>query len=332
MINDFKILKPKLIKINEISKNCSLIVIEPLERGFGYTLGNVLRRILLSSIPGYSVTELEIDGVLNEYSVKEGLLEDIIEVMLNLKNLSINLDDGLYEAILTINKKGIGPVLASDIISNNKFNVIDPNYVICNLTSSNSSISMNIKVELGKGYVSSLSKINQIKKNNNNNLLIGKLFIDAYYSPIKYVSYKVENIRLKDCSNLDKLILNIKTNGTISSELAIRKSVNILIDQLKNFINLDKNIINNKKDKKIKFNPILLLSINDLDFTVRSLNCLKNESIKYIGDLVQKTEIELLKTPNLGKKSLFEIKNILLSKGLTLGMKLDNWPPKNFKK
>ncbi len=331
MVSILESLEPKLIKINKVSNNSSLIILEPLERGFGNTLGNVLRRILLSSIPGYSITELEIDGITHEYDYKEGLLEDITEIILNLKNLSISLDDNLYESILTIDKKGIGPVLASDIKSVDKFNIVDPNYVICNLTSLNSSIFMRMKIELGKGYISSLSKIDKIKKNSND-LLIGKLFIDSYFSPIKCVSYNVENTRLKDCNGLDKLILNIKTNGTISPELAVRKAANILVNQLNIFVNLDKNIIDKKKNKKLKFDSILLSSVDDLDLTVRSANCLKTESIYYIGDLVQKTELELLKTPNLGKKSLSEIKNVLLSKGLKLGIKLDGWPPSNLKK
>ncbi len=331
MVNNLKFLEPKLIKISKVSDNSSLIILEPLEKGFGNTLGNVLRRILLSSIPGYSITELEIDGITHEYDHKEGLLEDITEIILNLKNLYISLGDNLSESILIIKKKGIGPVLGSDIKSNDKFNIINPNHVICNLTSIDSSISIRIKVELGKGYISSLSKIDNIKKDGNN-LLIGKLFVDSYFSPIKCVSYTVENTRLKNYDCLDKLILNIKTNGTIDSESAVRKAANILINQLKVFVNLDKNIVNKKKDKKLKFNSILLSSVDDLDLTVRSANCLKTESINYIGDLVQKTESELLKTPNLGKKSLAEIKNILLSKGLKLGMKLKNWPPNNLKK
>ncbi len=330
MINNLKILEPKLIKISKVSNNSSLIILEPLERGFGNTLGNVLRRILLSSIPGYSITELEIDGVTHEYDYKEGLLEDITEIILNLKNLSISLDDNLDESILVIKKKGIGPVLGSDIKSNNKFNIINPDHVICNLTSLNSSILIRIKVELGKGYISSLSKINKVKKDDND-LLTGKLFIDSYFSPIKCVSYIVENTRLKDFDGLDKLILNIKTNGTIDPESAVRKAANILINQLGVFVNLNKDVVDKKKKKKIKFDSVLLLSVDDLDLTVRSANCLKTESINYIGDLVQKTEFELLKTPNLGKKSLAEIKNILSSKGLKLGMKLKNWPPSNLK-
>ncbi len=330
MINNLKILKPKLMKIKKISNTSSFIILKPLERGFGYTLGNVLRRILLSSIPGYAITELEIDGVSHEYSVKDGLLEDIIEIILNLKNLYISLDNNLNEAILLIKKKGIGPILASDITSNVKFNLVDPKYVICNLTSEDSSILMRMKIELGRGYMSSSFKKKFFK--NNDNLLKNKLFIDAYYSPIKCVSYKIKNIRSKEFNNLDKLILKIETNGTIDSELAIRKASKILIDQLSIFVNLNKNILNKNKDINNKFNPILLSSVNNLDLTVRSANCLKTESIYYIGDLVQKTEIELLKTPNLGKKSLLEIKNILLSKGLKLGMKLNNWPPNKLKK
>ncbi len=323
-----KELETNLIKVKNKYKNCSLIILSPLEKGFGHTLGNILRRILLSSIPGYAVTELEIKDVLHEYSTKEGLLEDIIEIILNFKRLSIKLEDNLDEAFLFIKKKGIGPVLASDIVSDSKFSIVNPNYVICNLTSKDAFIDMRIKVELGKGYVSSLCRSDKFK--DNSNVSIGKLFIDAIYSPIVRVSYNVENTRIKDNNDFDKLIIEIETNGTIEPELALRKSVNILVNKLKRIISMEyDNNINKDKDKLLSFDPILLLSVDNLDLTVRSANCLKNESIQYIGDLVQKTESELLKTPNLGKKSLLEIKNILLSKGLKLGMKINGWPPKD---
>lgn len=324
-----KYLKPKLIKIKKISNTCSKIILEPLEKGFGYTLGNVLRRILLSYIPGYAVTELKIKDILHEYSIKDGLKEDIIEIILNLKNLSIKLKNNLEESILYISKKGIGAVKASDFKSSDEFFIYNPDYVICNLTSSRSYIKMKVKVKLGVGYNSSLDKKNIFFKKNNN-LPLGKILIDSIYSPINRVSYKIFSIRSNENNNeLDRLIFEIETNGTIKPENAIRKAAFILSDQLKTFINLDK--FSNKKlnKKKVDFNPILLLPVDELDLTVRSANCLKNESIYYIGDLVQKTESDLLKTPNLGKKSLTEIKNILLDKGLKLGMKLYGWPPIN---
>ncbi len=327
MFSKIKCLKPKIVNIKKISKVCSKITIEPLEKGFGYTLGNVLRRILLSSIPGYAVTEVKIDGVLHEYSVKEGLMEDIIEIILNLKYLPIKLDKELNESLLFIDKKGIGPVLASDFTSSNEFYISDLNYVICNLTSSESSIKMCVKVEFGKGYVSALSRKNILVKNND--ILIGKLLVDSIYSPINRVSYRVKSSIIENRNDLDKLVIEVETNGTIKPEYAIHKATYILINQLNIFVDLNKYSINKVKDKEIKIDPILLSFVDDLELTVRSANCLKTESINYIGDLVQKTESELLKTPNLGKKSLEEIKNILYSKGLKLGMKLNNWPPKN---
>ncbi len=331
MFNNVNILKSKITNIKKISNNFSILILEPLEKGFGYTLGNVLRRILLSSIPGYAVTELEIDGVLHEYSVKEGLLEDIIEIIINLKNLHIKLYDDIEEAILYIDKKGVGPVLASDLKSSFLFKIIDPNYVICNLTSNNSCINMRIKVELGKGYISSISKINELKKNNIN-LLVGKILVDSFFSPVKRVSYKVESSRVGNCTNYDKLIIEIETNGIIKPELALRKSINILLKQLDTFLYVDDKCLNKNKVSKKNFDPILLDSVDNLSLTVRSANCLKSESILYIGDLVQKNEFELLKTPNLGKKSLNEIKSVLSSKGLKLGMKLSGWSSINIKK
>ncbi len=331
MFYSSKLLKPKLVDVINISKNYSKIILEPLERGFGYTLGNSLRRILLSSIPGYAVTEVEIENVLHEYNSKNGILEDITDIILNLKRLFIRLNDDKEEAFLYIKKKGIGSVFASDITCDQDIYIVDPNYVICNLTDINSFISMRIRVQLGRGYVSSSSRINSIKKNDSN-LLIGNLLVDALYSPIERVSYKVKSTRVGQRTDLDKLIIKLETNGTIKPDVAIRKAATILVNQLDSFVDLNKNDISKVKKKKIYFDPILLSSVDDLELTVRSANCLKTESIYYIGDLVQKTEIELLKTPNLGKKSLTEIKNVLSSKGLILGMKLKNWPPINIKK
>ncbi len=332
MFSTLEFLKPKLVNIENVSKTHSRLVLEPLEKGFGYTLGNVLRRVLLSSISGYAVTEVEIDGVLHEYSVKEGLLEDIIEVLLNLKKLSIRLNDDREEAVLFLNKTGIGPVLASDITSDYSFNIVDPDHIICNLTDKNSSINMRIYTRLGIGYVSAASRIKEFKEVNDT-LKVGRLFIDALYSPIERISYKVESTRVKQRVDLDKLIIDVYTNGSIKPEFAVREAASILVDQLSSFINLNDKNIEKVKKNKLSFDPILLSLVDDLELTVRSANCLKAESIHYIGDLVQKTEVELLKTPNLGKKSLSEIKNVLLTKGLTLGMKIKNWNSNlNFKK
>ncbi len=335
MFTALKFLKPKLVNIENVSKTYSRLVLEPLEKGFGYTLGNALRRVLLSSISGYAVTEVEIDGILHEYSVKDGLLEDIIEILLNLKELSIKLYDNREEAVLFLNKNGIGPVLASDITCDKSFSfdVLNPNHVICNLTDKNVSINMRIYIRLGIGYVSAASRIKEFKKNNDT-LKLGRLFIDALYSPIERISYKVKSTRVKQRVDLDKLIIDIHTNGSIKPEFAIREAATILVDQLSSFISLDDKNIEEVKKSKLSFDPILLSLVDDLELTVRSANCLKAESIHYIGDLVQKTEVELLKTPNLGKKSLSEIKNVLLSKGLNLGMKIKNWNSTNlnFKK
>ncbi len=324
MFSTLEFLKPKLVNIENISKTHSKLVLEPLEKGFGYTLGNVLRRVLLSSISGYAVTEVEIDGVLHEYSVKSGLLEDILEVLLNLKKLSIRLNDDREEAVLFLNKTGVGPVLASHITCDHSFEIVDPNHIICNLTDKDASINMRIYIRLGIGYVSAASRIKEFKEVNDT-LKVGRLFIDALYSPIECISYKVESTRVKQRVDLDKLIIDVYTNGSIKPEFAVREAASILVNQLSSFINLNDKSIEKVKKNKLSFDPILLSLVDDLELTVRSANCLKAESIHYIGDLVQKTEIELLKTPNLGKKSLSEIKNVLFSKGLTLGMKIKNW-------
>ncbi len=323
-------IKPKLVEIKNISLNYSQIILEPLESGFGHTLGNALRRILLSSISGCAVTEVEIEGVLHEFSIKNGLLEDVIEIILNLKGLFVKLNNNKKEEMLFLDKKGIGPVMASDIVSNPNVEIINPNHIICNITDNNTSISMRIKVNLGRGYSSALSR-RFIEKDKT--LPLGKLLIDAMYSPIEKISYKVESTRLEQRTDLDKLIIEMKTNGSLKPEEAIKKAATILSDQLEYFIDIKKNNkLNIKKNIKPKYNPILLGSVDELELTVRSANCLKTESIFYIGDLVQKTEFDLLKTPNLGKKSLTEIKDILSSRGLKLGMVLENWPPSDLGK
>lgn len=317
-------LKPRLVNIEQISQTHAKVTLEPLERGFGHTLGNALRRIMLSSMPGYAVTEVKIEGILHEYSSKEGIREDIIEVLLNLKKLAIRLQ-GKDEVILTLNKTGIGPVIASDINYEVDVDIINPKHLICNLTDDTTVINMFIKVQRGRGYVPAAHRLHLEE----NEKLIGRLLIDACYSPIDRVSYVVEAARVEQRTDLDKLIIEMETNGTIDPEEAIRRAATILAEQLEVFVDLRDVQQPEIKEEKPEFDPILLRPVDDLELTVRSANCLKAESIHYIGDLIQRTEVELLKTPNLGKKSLTEIKDILASRGLSLGMRLENWPPIN---
>jgi DNA-directed RNA polymerase subunit alpha len=317
-------LKPRLVDIKKINKTTISVTLEPLERGFGHTLGNALRRILLSSMPGYAVTEVEIEGILHEYSTKEGVQEDIIEILLNLKKLAIKVKSNKKEVILTLNKSGIGPVIAADLNYGNDIELINQDHIICNLTDKNASINMKIKIELGRGYVAAYTKIHSEEYDNRP---IGRLLVDACYSPIERIIYNVEAARVEQRTDLDKLIIEMETNGTIDPEEAIRKAATILSEQLEAFVYLRDIHQQEIKEEKPEFDPILLRPVDDLELTVRSANCLKTESIQFIGDLVQRTEVELLKTPNLGKKSLTEIKDVLASRGLSLGMRLKNWPP-----
>lgn len=314
-------LKPRLVNIDQISQTHAKVTLEPLERGFGHTLGNALRRIMLSSMPGCAVTEAKIDGVLHEYSSKEGIKEDVIEILLNLKKLAIKIKDK-DEVLLNLNKSGIGPVLASDIYHDLDVEIINPNHVICHLTDKNALINMDIKVQRGRGYVPASHRVNE-----ENEKLIGRLLIDACYSPIDRVAYVVESARVEQRTDLDKLVIEMETNGTIDPEEAIKRAATILAEQLEVFVDLRDVRQPEIKEEKPEFDPILLRPVDDLELTVRSANCLKAEAVHYIGDLIQKTEVELLKTPNLGKKSLTEIKDILASKGLSLGTRLENWPP-----
>lgn len=316
-------LKPNLVNIQKVGTTHAKVTLEPLERGFGHTLGNALRRILLSSMPGCAVTEVEIDGVLHEYSSKEGVQEDILEVLLNLKALAIKMHNK-DDVILTLNKKGLGPVTASDITADADVEIINPDQVICHLTSKEASISMRIRVQRGRGYYPASARANS-----NEAKTIGRLLVDARFSPVDRISYNVEAARVEQRTDLDKLIIEMDTNGTIEPEDAIRRAATILAEQLEFFVELrdiHKPVI---KEEKPEFDPILLRSVDDLELTVRSANCLKAEEIHYIGDLVQRTEVDLLKTPNLGKKSLAEIKDVLSQLNLMLGMRLENWPPAN---
>ena len=316
-------LRPRLVDIETVSSTRAKVTLEPLERGFGHTLGNALRRILLSSMPGCAVTEVEIDGVLHEYSSKEGVQEDVIEILLNLKGLAISLE-GKNEAVLTLTKSGEGPVTAADIQHDGDVEIANPEHVICNLTG-DGSVNMRIKVEMGRGYVPASARRDAEEEDR----AIGRLLVDASFSPVVRIAYDVDSARVEQRTDLDKLVLDMETNGTLDPEEAIRRASTILAEQLDAFVELrDVKEVEQKEEKPL-FDPILLRPVDDLELTVRSANCLKAEAIQYIGDLVQRAEVELLKTPNLGKKSLTEIKDVLASRGLSLGMRLENWPPES---
>ena len=322
-VNEF--LSPRHIDVQEISKTRAKVVLEPLERGFGHTLGNALRRILLSSMPGCAVTEVEIDGVLHEYSTIEGVQEDVIEILLNLKGVAVTMHNN-DEAVLTINKTGPGAVTAGDIQVNQDVEIANPEHVIANLTSG--SLNMRLTVTRGRGYVPADSRISDEDETR----AIGRLQLDASYSPVLRVSYAVESARVEKRTDLDKLVIDIESNGTIDPEECIRRAATILQQQLAVFVDLEDAGEQAKAEPaEPEIDPVLLRPVDDLELTVRSANCLKAEQIYYIGDLIQRTEVELLKTPNLGKKSLTEIKDVLASKGLSLGMRLENWPPASLK-
>jgi DNA-directed RNA polymerase subunit alpha len=318
-------LTPQTIQVEEFDKCHSKVVLEPLERGFGHTLGNALRRILLSSMPGCAVEEVEIDGVVHEYSTIEGVQEDVIEIILNLKGLAVILN-GKDEVVLNLSKSGKGPVTAGDITLEQDVEIVNPEHLICNLNE-NGAINMHIKIGVGRGYAPVDARVDAEDETRS----VGKLMLDASYTPVNSVTYAVENARVEQRTDLDKLILELQTNGTIDPEEAIRQAATILQHQLGVFVDLQNDAIKEPEEQEDKIDPILLRPVDDLELTVRSANCLKAENIYYIGDLIQRTEVELLKTPNLGKKSLTEIKDVLASKGLSLGLRLENWPPSSLK-
>ncbi len=322
-LSDF--LTPQLIQVEEFDPCHSKVVLEPLERGFGHTLGNALRRILLSSMPGCAVEEVEIDGVVHEYSTIEGVREDVIEILLNLKGIAIVLNTN-DEAVLTLSKKGQGEVTAGDIELDHDVEIVNPEHVIANLNK-NGELNIRMTVRKGRGYAPADSRISDDDETRS----VGKLLLDASYSPVTRVSYSVENARVEQRTDLDKLILDLKTNGTIDPEEAIRRAATILQHQLAVFVDLQSEVISEPEEHEDEIDPILLRPVDDLELTVRSANCLKAEDIYYIGDLIQRTEVELLKTPNLGKKSLTEIKDVLATRGLSLGLRLENWPPTSLK-
>ena len=316
-----ELLTPRTIDVTEYDSTNARVILEPLERGFGHTLGNALRRILLSSMAGSAIVEVEIDGVLHEYSAIEGVQEDVIEILLNLKNVAIVLE-GKDEVELTLSKTGIGTVTAADIQADANVEIKNPEHVIAHI-SGNTSLNMRLRVSKGRGYQPADSRENEEEEGR----VIGRLCLDASYSPVRRVSYSVENARVEQRTDLDKLVLDIETNGTVDPEEAIRRAATILQQQLAVFVDLESESQSEPEEDEEQMDPILLRPVDDLELTVRSANCLKAESIYYIGDLIQRTEVELLKTPNLGKKSLTEIKDVLASRGLSLGMRLENWPP-----
>ena len=318
-VNEF--LTPRHIQVEEMSKTHAKVTLEPLERGFGHTLGNALRRILLSSMPGAAIVEVEIDGVLHEYSTIEGVQEDVIEILLNLKGVAVKLHER-DEVTLTLVKSGAGVVTAADIQLDHGVEIANPEHVIAHLAAG-TELKMTLKITSGRGYETVESR----NQNDEETKAIGKLQIDATYSPVQRISYSVDNARVEQRTDLDKLVIELETNGTIDPEEAIRRSATILQQQLAIFVDLENEEVVEQQKEEEEIDPILLRPVDDLELTVRSANCLKAENIYYIGDLIQRTEVELLKTPNLGKKSLTEIKDVLASRGLSLGMHLENWPP-----
>ena len=321
LVNDF--LTPQQIEVQSDSPFRAKVTLEPLERGFGHTLGNTLRRILLSSMPGCAITEVQIDGVLHEYSTMEGVQEDVIDILLNLKDISIvmhNQDEG----VITLSKDGAGAVVAGDFQLTEDIEIANPDHVVCNLNDKG-SIRIEARVTLGRGYV----PVDSQAEAEDETRSIGTLRLDASYSPMRRVSYSVESTRVEQRTDLDKLILDLETNGTIDPEESIRRAATILQHQLAVFVDLDNEKEQVVEEKEDEVDQILIRPVDDLELTVRSANCLKAENIYYIGDLIQRTEVELLKTPNLGKKSLTEIKDVLASRGLALGMRIENWPPAN---
>ena len=317
-------LKPRIVKVEKQSEFLSRITLEPLERGFGHTMGNAIRRVLLSSMPGSAITEVQIDGVLHEYTTLEGVQEDIIEILLNIKSVAL-VNHGGGEATVTLSKKGKGAVTAGDIQTDHNLEIVNPGLHLATLTESG-ELNATLKVTQGRGYVPA-----QMGEDEEDDATtsgpIGTLRLDALYSPVRQVSYRVESARVEQRTDLDKLIIDLETNGTIDPEEAIRRAARILYDQLEVFVDLEDTADSATSERSLEVDPILLRPVEELELTVRSANCLKAENIHYIGDLIQRSEMDLLKTPNLGKKSLNEIKDVLAAHGLSLGMRLENWPP-----
>jgi DNA-directed RNA polymerase subunit alpha len=321
------LLKPRAIEVESIGPNAATVTMEPFERGYGHTLGNALRRILLSSMVGYAPTEAQMAGVVHEYSTLDGVREDVVDILLNMKGVVFKLHNR-DEVTLTLKKEGEGLVTAADIELPHDVEIINPDHVIAQL-SAGGRLEMTLKVEKGRGYVP--GNLRAFREDHSKT--IGRIVMDASFSPVKRVSYTVESARVEQRTDLDKLVMSIETNGAITPEESVRQAARILMEQLSVFAALEgtsEPLLAQRTSPTV--DPILMRPVDDLELTVRSANCLKAENIYYIGDLIQRTENELLKTPNLGRKSLNEIKEVLAARGLTLGMKLENWPPAGLEK
>lgn len=313
-------LKPRIVEVDRASPLSAKVIMEPFERGYGHTLGNALRRILLSSMVGYAPTEVSISGVVHEYSTIEGVQEDVVDILLNLKGIAFKMH-GKSEAVLKVSKAGEGVVTAGDIEVGHDIEVLNPDHVIAHLTKGG-KLDMEIKVESGRGYQPATAR-----KSSDETRTVGSILVDASFSPVRRVAYSVESARVEQRTDLDRLVIDIETNGVVEPEEAVRTAARILVNQLSVFADLEGTPAESESPRSPQVDPMLLRPVDDLELTVRSANCLKAENIYFIGDLIQRSESELLRTPNLGRKSLNEIKDVLASKSLSLGMKLENWPP-----
>lgn len=318
-----ELIKPNKVEFRPQSNSRSAVLVaEPLERGFGLTLGNALRRVLLSSLRGAAITAVQIDGVLHEFSSIPGVREDVTDIILNIKEIAIRME-GDSSKRMVLRKEGPGVVTAGDIQTVGDVEILNPDHVICTLDEG-AEIRMEFVVDNGKGYVPA-------ERNRTEDAPIGLIPVDSLYSPVRKVSYKVENTREGQVLDYDKLTLAIETNGAVSGEDAVAFAARILQDQLSVFVNFEEPQKDTAQEQvsELAFNPALLKKVDELELSVRSANCLKNDNIVYIGDLIQKTEAEMLRTPNFGRKSLNEIKEVLASMGLHLGMEIPTWPPEN---
>ena len=312
------LLVPTEIQVEDINETTSKITLEPLERGFGHTLGNALRRILLSSMPGAAITDVKIEGISHEYSTIEGIREDVIDILLNLKDMPVNLLEGT-SAEIKLDMAGPSEVTASSFEVPGNVELVNPDHHVASLVDK-VNLTLTATVKTGRGYEPADLRGEEETQ-------VGALKVDAAFSPVKRVAYSVENARFEKRTDLDKLIVELETDGTLNPKEAIEHSATIMQQQLAAFVNLDAIAEQEAKKEQNDFDPLLMRSIEELELTVRSTNCLKAESIFLIGDLIQRSEFDLLKTPNLGKKSLNEIKDVLASKGFALGTTIDNWPP-----
>lgn len=323
-----ELLKPKPVDFTELGPNHVRIALEPLERGFGNTIGIAISDILLKILPGYACDAFQIEGVKDLNSIKDDMVESMVEVVMNLKKLAITANHQMQAPVwFTLNKQGEGVVRASDFVCADGMSIINHDAVICTLKGENASLSMNLRVGYGQGYVEANSPKHLPAKEEN------EILIDAAFCPIVRYVYEVESARVEQRTDLDRLVIDLETNGTISPDEALMQSADLLCEQITNLV--DKDDIPERASTPIAPplpDPVLMQPVEDLELTVRSANCLKAEEIFFIGDLVQRTEVELLKTPNLGKKSLTEIKDVLAARGLSLGMRISNWPPQNLQR